>query len=167
MLNCDFCIDVLDGYINQPHVLEGLGLPADFNFTAWNFDMRAAYTEGGATARSSAWQIGSVLDAFRDPADIGDIRVLIIGGGNDPTCNVAGNKLATDEVHWSGQADYRLRRWAALPETVGHTGEWKAVEDGRFAFDVIDNAGHMIPNDQPEAYYNVLNEWLVGGWKGQ
>ena len=129
--------------------------------------MRAAYTKSGSVARSSAGKIGCILDAVNESGNIADVRLLIIGGWNDPTCNVPGNKMAMDEINWSGQAEYRLQPWRALPEDIGHTGEWKGTKDGRLVFIAIDDAGHMLLGDQPETSYNIYERWLNYGWKGQ
>ena len=159
-LDCLVGLGATPKYLNQPHILEKLGLPRDFTFNPWDLDMRAAYVESGSVAQPMASKINSILDAYKEPGNIGDIRMLVVTGRNDPTCNVAGNKLAFGDVPWSGQAEFCSKPWQPLRQNVNDTGEWRGTEDGRLVFMALDNAMHVVDFSQPEASYTIFNDWL-------
>lgn len=106
-----------------------------------------------------------MLDAHREPGRAGDVRVLVMNGNDDWICNTPGNKLAYDEVRWSGQADYRSRPWRALPAGVAATGEWKGTADGRLVFVAVDGAGHELPQWAREGSHQILERWMAGEWR--
>ncbi|KAL3956208.1 hypothetical protein ACCO45_009054 [Purpureocillium lilacinum] len=166
------CADPVQGnitaYFRQPSVLSALGLPEDFVFLDANWVLggkywSAGYFEGYSYYRSMLSDIASVLDAHQTQENA-PIRLLVLNGNDDFICNTPGNKMAYDEVRWSGQAEYRAARWAALPEHFKGTGEWKGTRDRKLVFVGIDEAGHEVPRFQREASYRILMSWM-SGWR--
>lgn len=158
-------------YLNQKHVKEALKFPESFVFDQINWDLNSAYVNTSA-GKSTAPQASAILDAYMTPKlvddgkPIGDVKILVLNGNEDPGIHTAGNKMQWDRVVWSRMAEYRAAEWRDLAdEDVAATGEWKATKDGRLAFVAVDKAGHMVPGDAPEGAYRILQQWLAGGWK--
>ncbi|KAF0697809.1 Aste57867_11524 [Aphanomyces stellatus] len=87
------------------------------------------------------------------------VRVLIYAGDADLVCNWKGNQAWTNELSWSGKAAFQ----AAAPANLTVDGVAKGVVQSanNFAFARIYNAGHMVPQDQPEAALAMINRFLA------
>jgi cathepsin A (carboxypeptidase C) len=99
---------------------------------------------------------------LKAPESVGSVRLLILQGNDDYICNTPGNKLVFEDLGWSGQADYRLKKWTSLPAYIGAKGEWKGTDDGRLVFVAVEDAGHSLAQYQPAATYRILNKWVSG-----
>ncbi|KAK2601992.1 hypothetical protein QQS21_004418 [Conoideocrella luteorostrata] len=161
----DNTVGNITAYLNQPNIISELGFPKDFQFEASKAQINRAYNVGGSVIRSMAADVGAVLDAYKRPGKIGDFRLLVLQGNDDYICNTPGNKIVFESLGWSGQANYRASKWAGLPGTIKHTGDWKGTKDGRLVFVSVDAAGHMVPSYQPEAAYRILDKWMRDGWR--
>lgn len=165
-------VDTLTAYLNKESVKKALGFPSRFAYEVASYDINQAYIGGYTPLKPMNREVAAVLDAYRTPG-LGDIKILVLQGNDDYIVNTPGNKWVYDNLRWSGQAEYRMRRWAPLPEMeaetdtetgVTTTGVWKATRDGRLAFVAVDGAGHMVPGDKPEGAYRILQRWFEGGW---
>jgi cathepsin A (carboxypeptidase C) len=114
-------------------------------------DIHRAFQEDGAFSNPTTKELAYILDAYTDILD------YII--------NTPGTIWEYDRLGWIGQAEYSIKKWQPLPVDVAATGAWKATSDGRLAFVAVDKAGHTVPGDVREGSYNIIQEWLRGGWR--
>lgn len=166
------CPDLRNGnittYLNLAHIKESLHLSPDFTFEEIDWELNTAYVESGTANRQTTPFVAHILDAHRTQtadksAYLGDIRVLVLNGNDDPSVSTQGNTWLYEKLLWSGVAGYRAASWKALQD-VNVTGEWKATRDGRLAFVAVDGAGHMVPGDQKEGAYKILQKWMRGDY---
>ncbi|KAF0697810.1 Aste57867_11525 [Aphanomyces stellatus] len=87
------------------------------------------------------------------------VRVLIYAGDADLVCNWKGNQAWTNELSWSGQTAFQ----AALQTNFTVEGVTKGVLQAakNLAFLRLFDAGHMVPEDQPEAALAMINRFLT------
>jgi len=162
---CYFATARIEEYLNSGTVWRALGIPnGSRKYSAGNNEILHAFLTTNDEGISMVPQVRSILET--------GIDVLIYQGMLDLACNTAGNLRWTSNMPWKGQAAFNakdLEPWKlALPgrePTKG--GEYKEVEvqmvEGqktRLAFLTIAGAGHMVPQDQPEAALQMFNRWL-------
>lgn len=168
-LNYPQCPDPTQGnitaYLNQDWVKEALDKPLSFQFRDINRDMFDAFGDCGSIWKPTTQELGYVLDAYTAANQVADIKVLVMNGNLDFGINTPGNMWQYDRLAWSGQAEYRVKKWEPLPEGLAATGTWKATSNGRLAFVAVDDAGHTVPGDVREGSYRILDKWLQGEWR--
>lgn len=94
-------------------------------------------------------------------------------GNLDLACNTAGNLRWANSMSWKGEAAFAaksLQPWKAQHNgTTVDAGSFKEVQiktvpgsekKTRFAFVTVDNAGHLVPQDQPEIALQLVTKWL-------
>lgn len=89
------------------------------------------------------------------------VRVLIYAGDADFVCNWMGNKAWTLALPWEGKADFNAatdHTWSVAGKKAG-----TARTAGGFTFLQVNNAGHMVPMDQPENSLAMVRTFLGGG----
>lgn len=130
------------------------------------------WMNGGPGSSSMMGAFTDILDAYKTPtfADdgkhIGDIRIMALNGNLDASINTHGNMALFERIVWSRMGEYRVAEWQDLDEEeVKGTGSWKGTKDGRLVFMAVDDAGHMLPGDVPEASYHILQRWLRNEWR--
>lgn len=144
-----------------------LKFSSSFTFQETNTEINHEYFTHNTTFLPTLTSIGAIVDAYLQ-SERDDIRLLVINGKEDYIVNTPGNILAYDDLRWSEQAEYRFRPWLPLPGDVSpSTGSWKGTRSGRLAFVAVDGAGHMVPHDQSEGSYKIMQKWLDGGWKSK
>ncbi|UNI19021.1 hypothetical protein JDV02_005240 [Purpureocillium takamizusanense] len=151
-------------YLNQDHIKSALGFPTSFTFEAVNLELHQAYEDSRTMLKPTTGEIATVLDAYKTPG-LGDIRVLVLNGNEDYIVNTPGQKWIYDKLPWSGQPDYRIAKWTALPEGLAATGFWKGTRDGRLVFVGVDGVGHTVLGDAREGSQRILQRWFEGGWR--
>lgn len=159
-------------YLNRPEVKKALKFPEPFQFEMINYDINFEYNDSGSVYISTSPKVGDILDAYKTPKivddgkSIGDVRVMVLNGNLDNSLNSHGNILQYDHLIWSRLGEYRAAKWRDIAdEDVAGTGSWKGTKDGRLVFMAVDDAGHMVPGDVPEASYRIMQRWMHGGWK--
>ncbi|KAJ4150539.1 hypothetical protein LMH87_011285 [Akanthomyces muscarius] len=159
-------------YLNRKEVKKALEFPDSFTYHNVNLDVNSAYTESGSAWIPTTPQVADILDAYKTPKfvddgkSIGDIRVMALNGNLDAGINTHGNIAQYERIIWSRMGEYRVADWQDLKEEeVKGTGSWKGTQDGRLVFMAVDDAGHMVPGDAPEASYHILQRWLHNGWR--
>lgn len=89
------------------------------------------------------------------------INVFVYVGNKDLICNYLGNKRWIDNLGWNGSAAWVLteeKEWisgGALAGYVRHSGP--------LTFVVVDEAGHLVPKDQPKIALDMLTTYTKGG----
>jgi len=158
----------VERYLNSEFVWKALGVrPGAKKYSAGNNEILYAFLTTNDEGISMRPQIEYIL--------LTGIDVLIYQGKLDLACNTAGNLRWTTNMPWKGQAAFdakSLEPWElVLPgQKATKAGEFKEVQiqmlEGqkktRFAFLTIDGAGHMVPQDKPEASYQFYSRWLNG-----
>ncbi|CAK4616422.1 unnamed protein product [Aphanomyces euteiches] len=88
-----------------------------------------------------------------------DIRVLIYAGDADLVCNWLGNHAWTNDLEWSGKTDFQAAQYVPFIVNGTDAGALQAAKN--FAFLRVYNAGHMVPENQPEVALTMLNRFLA------
>ncbi|ETW01644.1 hypothetical protein H310_06273 [Aphanomyces invadans] len=87
------------------------------------------------------------------------IRVLIYAGDADLVCNWKGNLAWTTALSWSGAKAFNAAK--EEPFVVRGVAKGTLQAAGNFAFLRVFDAGHMVPENQPEASLAMLNRFLA------
>ncbi|ATY64586.1 Peptidase serine carboxypeptidase [Cordyceps militaris] len=175
-LDYPFCSNPEKGnftaYLNRAQVKKTLKFPESFTYHDVNFHLNSAYILSGAMWIPTTPKIADILDAYQTPTfaddgkNIGDIRIMALNGNLDASINTHGNMALFERIVWSRMGEYRVAEWQDLDEDeVKGTGSWKGTKDGRLVFMAVDDAGHMLPGDVPEASYHILQRWLRNEWR--
>ncbi|KAI4142760.1 MAG: hypothetical protein LQ340_007235 [Diploschistes diacapsis] len=147
-------LDWISSWLNQDHVLEGLGAEVD-SYEGCNFDINRNFLFQGDWMQPYHLLIPDILE---------EIPVLIYAGDADFICNYLGNRAWTEELKWSGKEAYNKERLGELKLEGKKVGGVKS--SGNLTFVEIHAAGHMVPYNQPEASVDFFNRWLGGEWFG-
>jgi len=149
------------------------GLCYDFSApTAW-LDQASTRAALGVTGSSSSWsscnmrvnqQFSSDWMANQQytvpPLLAAGVRVLIYAGDADFVCNWLGNKAWTLALPWNGSAAFNAasdHTWSVGGQKAGTA----RTADG-FTFLQVNNAGHMVPMDQPENALEMVRTFTGG-----
>lgn len=154
-------------YLNQPHILEAIGFPQDYRYDNSDDGAGSAIADSFDPYAPTVRQVAAILDAsakYSHRRGMADIRLLVLNGNEDGLVNTPGVKWLYERLPWSGAYGYRAQKWKQLVElglsSEIATGEWKGTEDGRLLVFTVDEAGHMVPQDQPEAASWALRKWI-------
>lgn len=88
------------------------------------------------------------------------VRVMIYAGDKDLICNVLGNRRWVDSLKWSGSEEWgnaRNKTWKVDGKSAG-----LVTEVGPLSFVVVNDAGHMVPMDQPANALDMLKKFVFG-----
>ena len=80
------------------------------------------------------------------------LDVLVYSGDKDFICNWRGGEAWTHEVDWTGKADFQAADYTPWTGTdsSGATSEWGQLKTFKnLKFLRVENAGHMVPMNQP------------------
>merc|ERR1712166_535757 len=89
------------------------------------------------------------------------VDVLIYAGDADFICNWMGNKAWTLALNWPGSTGFNAAAdhdWSVAGKKAG-----TARSSEGFTFLQVNNAGHMVPRDQPENALAMINNFISGG----
>ncbi|CAK4525358.1 unnamed protein product [Aphanomyces euteiches] len=87
------------------------------------------------------------------------IRVLIYAGDADLVANWVGNHAWTNELEWSGKKAFNAAQNVPFNVDGNEAGSLQAANN--FAFLRVFNAGHMVPQDQPEVSLTMVNRFFA------
>eukprot|EP00049_Salpingoeca_infusionum_P017049 m.351600 g.351600 ORF g.351600 m.351600 type:complete len:446 (-) comp16290_c0_seq1:184-1521(-) len=87
-------------------------------------------------------------------------RVLIYAGDVDFICNWIGNKHWTLELDWPGKQAFNAAKDQNWTVDGSVAGQLRTAQG--FSFMQVNNAGHMVPYDQPKAALAMLNAFIDG-----
>ena len=163
----DFCYkstEMIAKYLNLPRVFDALDVPRKHvkNFTVSSDEVALAFASGNDFEISMTPQLQYLF--------ANKINVLIYQGKLDLACNTQGNLRYAQSVPWKGQAEFVAKPFRRWKSNGKEAGEFKEVSikmsEGdaktRFAFLTVDSAGHMVPQDQPEAALDLMVRWING-----
>lgn len=161
----DYCYEGLgkiSKFMQGPDVFRTLGVDTKYltNFSIDSTQVEEIFMRGNDPWVTTVSDIKYALES--------GINVLIYTGKLDLICNLAGNIRWTENMEWAGQAEYRSKKlspwnYKTSEGVIQKAGEQKSVKFGgsRFDFVTIDNAGHLVPFQQPEAALYMINKWLA------
>jgi len=138
-------------YLNDPTVQQNLGV-ASQGITWQTCSDQVNENFGIDVIESFRYEIPSLLNA--------GIRVVIYNGDLDLICNWVGGKMWADSMKWSGQ-----RNFAAAPMktwNINGVPAGKSKTYNGFTFVKVNQAGHMVPHDQPANALQILKNIVTG-----
>jgi cathepsin A (carboxypeptidase C) len=137
-------------YLNKKEVMEALGAEVS-TYESCNFDINRNFLLHGD------W----MLPFHKFVVDLlAKIPVLIYAGDADFICNWLGNHAWTEKLEWSGKKDFN--KVPLGPFTVNDKKVGQVKSAGNLTFLTVEQAGHMMPYNQPEASLEMLNRWIGG-----
>jgi len=87
-------------------------------------------------------------------------NVLVYSGVLDYICNWAGGEMWTTQMPWSGQSLFNSTKYVDWHVSGQVAGQAKSALN--LTFLKVNNAGHMVPMDQPANALDMLNRFLNG-----
>ncbi|KAH7107934.1 Alpha/Beta hydrolase protein [Auriculariales sp. MPI-PUGE-AT-0066] len=137
-------------YLNRVDVKAALGVPENIAYDNGPDELGYAFILNGEFALSTKGLIAPLLDA--------GIRILNYAGKADSRCDYYGAfawmpMINHQYAHEIGTI--QATRWKTSAGDV--VGEIVAAGGGNFIYLSIDEAGHMVPYDQPEATLDIFN----------
>ncbi|GMH40025.1 hypothetical protein BSKO_07929 [Bryopsis sp. KO-2023] len=144
------CYDfsLMDEYLNQGKVKKELGVRKD-----WVECSKTVYSQ-----MMGDWMYNYQDDVHQLLED--GIRVLIYAGEKDLICNWLGNRRWVDSLKWKGSSEWLAGEdfdWEVDGKTAGVVKETK---DKDLVFVKVNDAGHMVPMDQPERSLDMITRFL-------
>ncbi|XP_073001208.1 serine carboxypeptidase-like [Typha latifolia] len=88
------------------------------------------------------------------------IHLLVYAGEYDLICNWLGNSRWVHSMEWSDQQEFVSSD--EMPFLVDGEKAGVLKSHGPLSFLKVDNAGHMVPMDQPKAALEMLKRWTQG-----
>lgn len=161
----DYCYEgfgKITKFMQSPAVFKALGVDTRYltNFSIASEQVEEIFMQGNDPWVTTVSDIGYALESGVD--------VLIYTGKLDLICNLAGNIRWSESMEWPGQAEYRSKLLLPWNYTTTNglsqkAGEQKSAKFGgtRLDFVTIDNAGHLVPFQQPEVAQYMINKWLA------
>ncbi|KAJ9474169.1 putative serine carboxypeptidase [Pseudozyma hubeiensis] len=138
---------------------KGPGDKHDGVFVGCSDNVYANFAQTGDGSRSSTWAVSSILS--------NSVRVLTYSGKRDFICNYLGNRAWSEDVEWSGKSEYnkvQLVDWFVDTGKKVKGGQYKNW--GELTYAIVDDAGHFVPHDKPQAALGMFNAWLHGEHPG-
>ncbi|GAA5938571.1 S10 family peptidase [Sporobolomyces koalae] len=145
----------IETYMNQPEVRKALGVSKERTFESCNMKINQAFQFQGDVAHNTAALIPPLLED--------GIRFLIYAGDADFMCNSRGNLAWTLALPWSGQNEYVTAKDKTYKTLAGKkAGVTRSYGKGAglFRYLSVNEAGHMVPQDQPEASLDFFTRWI-------
>lgn len=160
--------DWVAAFLNDPDTKTALGVdgkgPGDKHdgvFVGCSDIVYEDFAKTGDGSRDSTYAVANILK--------NDVRVLTYSGRRDFICNYVGNRAWSEALKWDGKKKYNkqeLRPWYVGEKKHGvKGGEFKNW--GNLTYVIVDEAGHFVPHDQPEAALAMFNTWLHGKHPGK
>ncbi|PWY96897.1 alpha/beta-hydrolase [Testicularia cyperi] len=152
--------DYVAAFLNDPKTKTALGVdgkgPGDKHdgvFVGCSDDVYKNFAKTGDGSRDSTWAVSNILGA--------GVRVLTYSGRRDFICNYLGNRAWSDNVEWQNQPQYSsqpLQPWFYGTQNSLKGGDYKHFD--LLTYMIVDQAGHFVPHDQPQAAQAMFNKWL-------
>ncbi|CAO1617597.1 unnamed protein product [Parajaminaea phylloscopi] len=145
----------MEVYMNKPEVKKAFGASNDVDFQSCNLDINKGFLLQGDSMHNSAALLPPLIDD--------GIRVGIYAGVADFMCSWLGNERWVAALQHSLSSEYKdapTKKWKSEGHVAG-TVRSAGKGFGNVAFVTIDEAGHMVPHDQPEAASKLVESWLA------
>ncbi|XP_062515371.1 uncharacterized protein LOC134190856 [Corticium candelabrum] len=108
------------------------------------------------------FMLGDWIASFQgDVADTlsAGVRVLVYNGKYDYICNYIGGHEWTSRMRWHGQTDFNKANTTVW--TVDGTSAGTVQTAAGLTFLAVNNAGHLVPMDQPKNSLDMLDRFLT------
>jgi len=138
------------GWLNQPHVQEGLGVP--LNWTQSNAASSRAFHSIGDYPRPG-WKedLAYLLEQ--------GIKVTLVYGDRDYACNWYGGELLSLAIPYANAASFASAGYAPVVVNDTYIGG-QVRQHGNLSFTRVYEAGHEVPAYQPETAYRIFQRTL-------
>ncbi|CAI8028705.1 Serine carboxypeptidase-like (Fragment) [Geodia barretti] len=139
-------MDNITEFLNKPEVMEDLGVKRKWE---------------ACRKIEELLLIGDWVHSFQSAAGIvlgHGRRVVAYSGKDDFICNYLGGKDWVESTKWSGQSAFDnapFKNWTVSGHLAG-----SVKTGGGLTFIEVENAGHMVPMNQPEAALVILNKTI-------
>jgi len=117
-------------------------------------DVYKMFVESGDFMTSVKSELSTVMDNY---------RVLIYNGNLDGVCASPTTDAMVDSIVWRGEEQYLIAPrtiWRVRPDDDEVAGYARQVLNGAFARVVVRNAGHLLPTDQPERAFDMIDRFI-------
>ncbi|KAF2854270.1 alpha/beta-hydrolase [Plenodomus tracheiphilus IPT5] len=138
------------GWLNQPHVQEGLGVP--LNWTQSNSASSRAFRSIGDYPRPG-WKedLAYLLEE--------GIKVTLVYGDRDYACNWYGGELLSLAIPYANASSFADAGYAPVVVNDTYIGG-QVRQYGNLSFTRVYEAGHEVPAYQPETAYRIFQRAL-------
>eukprot|EP00581_Thalassiosira_minuscula_P008870 CAMPEP_0183706806 /NCGR_PEP_ID=MMETSP0737-20130205/3538_1 /TAXON_ID=385413 /ORGANISM="Thalassiosira miniscula, Strain CCMP1093" /LENGTH=570 /DNA_ID=CAMNT_0025934319 /DNA_START=79 /DNA_END=1788 /DNA_ORIENTATION=+ len=138
----------IETFLNLKSTKETLGVPADVTWDACDDYVSEIWSDIDRVGNFAPY-VSELLN--------NNIPVLIYAGDLDYICNYMGNRDVTLKLEWNHGNDFR----SAKDHDWNNGGGWARSSNGLSFLQVYD-AGHMVPQDQPEQALKMFTQFLNG-----
>ncbi|EOA89250.1 uncharacterized protein SETTUDRAFT_159655 [Exserohilum turcica Et28A] len=134
------------GFLNQPHVQQGLGVP--LNWTQSNSAVSRSFRSIGDYPRPG-WKedLGYLLEE--------GIKVTLVYGDRDYACNWYGGELLSLAIPYDNATSFAEAGYAPVVVNDTYIGG-QVRQHGNLSFTRVYEAGHEVPAYQPETAYKIF-----------
>ncbi|KAF2865051.1 Alpha/Beta hydrolase protein [Massariosphaeria phaeospora] len=138
------------GWLNQPHVQRGLGVP--LNWTQSNSAVSQAFRGIGDYPRPG-WKedLAYLLEE--------GIKVTLVYGDRDYACNWYGGELLSLAINYTNTSAFASAGYAPVIVNDTYIGG-QVRQHGNLSFTRVYQAGHEVPAYQPETAYKIFQRAL-------
>lgn len=138
------------GWLNQPHVQEGLGVP--LNWTQSNSAVSRAFRSIGDYPRPG-WKedLACLLES--------GIKVTLVYGDRDYACNWYGGELLSLAIPYANATSFANAGYADVVVNDTYIGG-QVRQYGNLSFTRVYQAGHEVPAYQPETAFKIFQRAL-------
>ncbi|EGV63647.1 hypothetical protein CANTEDRAFT_114669 [Yamadazyma tenuis ATCC 10573] len=148
-------IDYMSDFMNLNSTKEAAGVPSDLTFGMCNHEVGKRFNDKHDGIVPFQTYIGEVLDY--------GIPVLHYAGDKDFVCHWLGYNAVSNTVKYKNQANFTEAEFKPWVSKSGkEIGQVRGFD--KFTFLRVYDAGHMVPHDQPEVAYEMLETWLSGDY---
>jgi len=140
-------MDYITDYLNQPSVQKTLGVSG----ITWEACSNSVY----APFESSDFETSYRFDL---PLILANNRVLIYNGNYDLIVDFYGQSAMLNSMKWTGQTGFNNANnvtWHVNSQVAGNARTY-----GNLTYLLVNNAGHMVPHDQPQNALDMLNRFI-------
>ncbi|KAF9789593.1 serine carboxypeptidase [Thelephora terrestris] len=156
---CYKALQWVESWMNDPAVKQELGVHPSLTFESCSTGVNQAFAAQADGMRNSALLLTGLVNE--------GVRLLVYAGTADAMCNFMGNErwvskfenIFHEEFLYAEPTPWIIKhsgRVAGTVRTVGGGGHTA----GNVTFLAVDEAGHMVPYDQPEAALDMITRWV-------
>ncbi|KIY51939.1 alpha/beta-hydrolase, partial [Fistulina hepatica ATCC 64428] len=143
-------------FLNNEQVRTALHAPTSEN---WTLEFAYVFGENG-TNEQSPWSMDFMTELATNASTRG-VSFVLYSGNNDALISHRGTEIAIQNTTFGG-----IQGFTRKPSTrwVNDAGEFAGVvhQERNFTYLLFNNAGHLVPIDQPSNAYQFMREFVFG-----